>query len=73
VEDIKKRRDAKPDFRKAQRDAALREVKERTKKSKDDKKKVTKKAAKAATAAPAGFVKVPKSRRVKSAAKTSQR
>jgi len=51
VEDIKKRRDAKPDFRKAQRDAALREVKERNKKAKEDKKKVTKKAGKAAAEA----------------------
>jgi len=75
IEDIKKRRDAKPDFRKAQRDAALREVKERSKKVKEDKKKVTKKDKKAKAAAEAGFVKVPKSRRVaaKPAAKSTQR
>jgi len=77
IEDIKKRRDAKPDFRKAQRETQAREVKERQKKSKDDKKTTDKKTAtkkaKAASSA-TGFVKIPKSRRVKqTAAKTTQR
>merc|ERR1712071_14000 len=35
IEDLKKRRTQKPEYRKAQRDAALREAKERKKKSKD--------------------------------------
>jgi large subunit ribosomal protein L24e len=73
VEDIKKRRDAKPEFRKAERDAALRESKERAKKAKDDKKKTTK-AKKALAPSAGGFVKVPKSRRVATnAPKSTQR
>jgi len=74
IEDIKKRRDAKPEFRKAQRDAALREVKERNRKQKEEKKKVTKggKKAAATTTQSTTFAKVPKSRRVNNP-KTTQR
>ena len=35
IEDIKKRRDVKPDVRKAQRETALRELKEKEKKPSD--------------------------------------
>jgi len=73
IEDIKKRREAKPDLRKAQREAQLREVKEKAKKSADDKKKKDAKAKKAA--APTQFTKVPKERRLagKQAVKSTQR
>jgi len=75
-DDITKKRQQKPDLRQAQREAALREVKERNRKQKEERKRVTssaagfvkgKKPAGAAAAAAAkgqGFVKTPKSRRV---------
>jgi large subunit ribosomal protein L24e len=75
IEDIKKRRDAKPDFKKAQREQALREVKEKVKKAATADKKKTDKKAKKATAA-AEFQKVPKQRRLQSgkqAVKSTQR
>lgn len=73
IEDIKKRREVKPDLRKAQREAALREVKERSRKQKEDKKKV-KPAGGAAPKKPktSEFVKVPKSRRTVAAPKAAQ-
>jgi len=70
IEDIKKRREIKPDLRKAQREAALREVKERARKQKEDKKKTTTKSGTTAQpkkAKSSEFVKVPKARRVKTA------
>jgi len=75
IEDIKKRREIKPDLRKAQREAALREVKERARKQKEDKKKTT---TKSTTTAPkktksSEFVKVPKSRRTIKAAQGARR
>jgi len=74
IEDIKKRRDAKPDLKKAQRDNALREVKERAKKAKVEKKKVDSKAGKKATPAAGGaFEKVPKSRRLAAKPKATTR
>lgn len=74
IEDIKKRRDAKPDLKKAQRDNALREVKERAKKAKVEKKKVEAKSGKkAAAASAAGFEKVPKSRRLAAKPKATTR
>lgn len=74
IEDIKKRRDAKPDLKKAQRDNALREVKERAKKAKVEKKKTDAKSGKkAAAAASAGFEKVPKSRRLAAKPKATTR
>ena len=42
MEDLQKRRTQKPEYRKAQRDAALREAKERKKKAKDNSKKAPK-------------------------------
>ena len=70
IEDIKKRRDAKPDLKKAQRENALREVKDRAKKAKVEKKKDAK--AKK-PAAPAAFEKVPKSRRLAAKPKATTR
>jgi len=70
LEDLKKKREATTDFRKAQRDASLREVKERSRKAKEEKKKAStytkggKTGGKAAPAGSAAFTKVPKSRRV---------
>ena len=67
VEELKKKRLQKPDFRKAARDASLREVKERKRKGTSDKKKPAEKKAGKGAAAPkaaTGFVKVPKSRRI---------
>jgi len=74
IEDINKRREIKPDLKKAQREAALRELKEKAKKQAADKKKVTKATSKAAPA-PKEFTKVPKQRRLqgKTAAKSTQR
>lgn len=63
MEDIQKRRQQKPEFRKAAREAALREVKERQKKAKDAAKK-DKKDKKKIQHKPVSFVKVPKQRRV---------
>jgi len=72
IEDLKKRREAKPDLKKAQREQALREVKEKAKKAAADKKKTAK-----TTKAPANseFTKIPKQRRLqgKTAAKSTQR
>jgi len=66
LEDIRKRRAQKPDVRKAQRETALREVKEKAKKQKDDTKKKAApvKSAKKAAAhvTDRGFVKTPKIR-----------
>jgi len=73
IEDIKKRRDAKPDLKKAQRDNALREVKERAKKAKVEKKKDPKAAAAKKAAAPSAFEKVPKSRRLAAKPKATTR
>jgi len=70
MEDIKKRREAKPDLRKAQRQEALREVKERAKKAKLEKKKESK--GKKAPQPSGGFEKVPKSRRLAKPAATSR-
>merc|ERR1712070_544993 len=55
IEDLKKRRNQKPEYRQAQRAAALREAKERKKKTKDQKAKSSKNAAhaKVANRAPA--------------------
>lgn len=53
IEDLRKRRTQKPEYRKAQRDASLREVKERKKKAKDVAKKAAPKA-KVANKAPKG-------------------
>jgi len=72
MEDITKKRQQKPDFRKDQRAANLREVKERNKKMKEERKKISssagfvkgKKAAPSTAAKGQGFVKTPKSRRV---------
>jgi len=74
MEDIKKRRDAKPDLKKAQRENALREVKERAKKAKEEAKKAAKadKGAKKA-AASSQFDKVPKSRRLAAKPKATTR
>jgi large subunit ribosomal protein L24e len=73
IEDIKKKREAKPDFRKAQREAQLREVKEKAKKAAEDKKKKDAKAKKAV--ATTQFAKIPKERRLagKQAVKSTQR
>jgi large subunit ribosomal protein L24e len=71
IEDIKKRRDTKPDLKKAQRENALREVKERSKKAKVEKKKDTK--AKKAAAPTSAFEKVPKSRRLAAKPKATTR
>ena len=71
IEDIKKRRDAKPDLKKAQRENALREVKERAKKAKAEKKKDTKAAKKAQPTS--AFEKVPKSRRLAAKPKATTR
>ena len=78
IEDIKKRRDAKPDLRKAQRETALREIKEKAKKAAEDKKKAAaynKKQGGATAAAGGEFAKVPKQRRQagKQAVKSTQR
>ena len=77
IEDIKKRRDAKPDLRKAQRETALREVKEKAKKAAEDKKKATAYNKKQGGAVAGGgeFAKVPKQRRQagKAAVKSTQR
>jgi large subunit ribosomal protein L24e len=77
MEDIKKRRDAKPDIRKAQRETALREIKEKAKKAAEEKKKAAaynKKKGGAAAAKQEGFTKVPKQRRAgKQAVKSTQR
>lgn len=68
MEDIAKRRDAKPDARKAEREAALKAIKEAAKKESTDKKKSTAAASKdkkkAVVAAQQGFNKVPKQRRL---------
>lgn len=72
IEDIKKRRDAKPDLKKAQRDNALREVKERAKEA-AKKKKDPKAAAAKKAAAPSTFEKVPKSRRLAAKPKATTR
>ena len=50
IDDLRKRRTQKPEYRKAQRDASLREVKARTKKAKDTKKAQPKGAKKPAAA-----------------------
>ncbi len=71
--DIKKRRDAKPDLKKAQRDNALREVKERAKKAKVEKKKTDGKTGTKKAAAPSAFEKVPKSRRLAAKPKATTR
>ncbi len=73
LEDIQKKRDLKPDLKKAQREAAVRELKEKAKKVAAEKKKVATKAKTAA--APKEFVKVPKQRRLagKTAVKSTQR
>ena len=77
IEDIKKRRDAKPDLRKAQRETALREIKEKAKKEAEDKKKAAAYNKKKGAAAAGGgeFTKVPKARRVagRQAGKDTQR
>ena len=77
MEDIKKRRDAKPDIRKAQRETALREIKEKAKKAAEEKKKAAaynKKKGGAAAAKQEGFTKVPKQRRAgKQTVKSTQR
>jgi large subunit ribosomal protein L24e len=77
IEDIKKRRDAKPDLRKAQRETALREIKEKAKKAAEDKKKAAayNKKQGGATAGGGEFAKVPKQRRQagKQAVKSTQR
>ena len=79
IEDIKKRRDVKPDVRKAQRETALRELKEKEKKRLEEKKKAAayakkKGSAAAGTAGPKEFTKVPKARRAgKQAVKSTQR
>ena len=76
IEDIKKRRDAKPDLRKAQRETALREIKEKAKKAAEDKKKAAAYNKKQGAAAGGGeFAKVPKQRRQagKQAVKSTQR
>ena len=77
IEDIKKRRDAKPDLRKAQRETALREIKEKAKKAAEDKKKAAayNKKQGGATAGQGEFAKVPKQRRQagKQAVKSTQR
>ena len=71
MEDIKKRRDAKPDLRKAQRETALREIKEKAKKAAEDKKKAAAYNKKKGVAASGTeFAKVPKQRRVQSKAAT---
>jgi len=74
IDDITKKRQQKPDFRKDQRAANLREVKERNKKMKEERKRVTssaagfvkgkKAAAPSASTKGQGFVKTPKSRRI---------
>ena len=64
MEEIQKRRQQKPEFRKAARDAALREVKERAKKDKDAAKKADKKDKKKIQFKPVAFQKVPKQRRL---------
>jgi len=61
IEEIRKRRSAKPDVKKANREVAVREIKERKKKVAAEKKTQAKKKATTATAAK-GFVKVPKQR-----------
>jgi len=64
-----KKRDMKPDARKAEREAQLRDIKERQRKGKEEKKRLAKssaefkKAAAKGSAAP-GFTKTPKSRKV---------
>jgi len=68
LEDLKNKRLQKPDVRKAQRDQAAREIKERNRKAKEEKKRATgaafkKSGAKATAAAARGFVKTPKTRR----------
>ena len=77
IEDIKKRRDAKPDLRKAQRETALREIKEKAKKAAEDKKKAAAYNKKQGGAVAGGgeFAKVPKQRRQagKQAVKSTQR
>jgi large subunit ribosomal protein L24e len=74
IEDIKKRRDVKPDVRKAQRENALRELKEKEKKKVEEKKKATAYAKKKGAAATSEFTKVPKQRRLtKATAKSTQR
>ena len=77
IEDIKKRRDAKPDLRKAQRETALREIKEKAKKAAEDKKKAAayNKKQGGATAAGGEFAKIPKQRRQagKQTVRSSQR
>jgi large subunit ribosomal protein L24e len=74
LEDIQKKRDMKPDVKKAQREVALRELKEKAKKAAADQKKASKAASKVAPAAKE-FQKVPKQRRLagKQAVKSTQR
>lgn len=70
VEDLKKKREVKPEVRKAQQQTALREIKEKQKKAAADKKKV-----KSANVPKAdNLTKVPKQRRAgKQAVKSTQR
>lgn len=70
VEDLKKKREVKPEVRKAQQATALREIKEKQKKAAADKKKV-----KSANVPKAdNLTKVPKQRRAgKQAVKSTQR
>ena len=66
LEALKKKRTVKADVRQAGREANLRELKERKRKTKEETKKTTARqraTTKKAAAAPAGFVKVPKQRR----------
>jgi len=70
IEDIKKKRQQKPDLRKAQRESHLREIKDRNRKLKEERKRVSQSASgfqkgKKGTASTnsAVFVKTPKSRK----------
>jgi len=77
IEDIKKRRDAKPDLRKAQRETALRELKEKAKKAAEEKKKaaIYNSKKKGAVQQQGEFNKIPKQRRLagKQIVKSAQR
>jgi len=72
-----KKRDMKPDARKAEREAQLRDIKERTRKSKEEKKRLTKSSTEfkkaAVKSATPGFTKTPKSRKVLSKASMGKR
>jgi len=73
IEDLKKKREIKPEVRKAQQQTALREIKEKAKKAAADKKKATAYAKKQGTVA-GDLTKVPKQRRAgKQAVKSTQR